>query len=89
MNDFVIHGDILKRPSNFNFKHIPRDGKKTEAERGAQSQSIDRWIERYYFYVFVTGCLLLTGAAYVLGKVVLLTGVKASYVLAGSFIEQR
>lgn len=88
MNDFVIHGDILKRPSNFDFKYIPRDGKKTEAEGGTQAQPIDRWIERYYFYAFVTGCLIMIGGAYVLGRVLLLTGVKVRGVLAASFIER-
>ncbi|KAL8829747.1 MAG: hypothetical protein Q9191_001840 [Dirinaria sp. TL-2023a] len=88
MNDFVIHGDILKRPSNFDFKHIPRDGKKTQAERGTQAQSIDRWIERYYFYSFVAGCAIILGGVYVLGRVLLLTGVKAGAVLAASFVER-
>lgn len=88
MKDFIIGSGRLKRPCNFDFKHIPRHDKKIEAKPGTQSQSTDRWIERYYFYAFITGCLILIGGAYMLGKVVLLTGVKAGHVLAGSFIEQ-
>ncbi|KAL8783971.1 MAG: hypothetical protein Q9195_009226 [Heterodermia aff. obscurata] len=91
LKEFVIHGDILKRPSTFDFKHIPTDGKKTEAERGIEApsvQKIDRWIERYFFFAFVAGCLLISGGIYMLGEVVMVTGAKAGHVLTASFVEE-
>ena len=101
LKEFVMYGSVLKRPTVFDFKHIPRDSQRTEKEDGIatrqqQSQSIeqaavsaDHWIERYYFYAFLVGSLVVLGTMSFVGQAVVYVTPKIRATLETGLVHIR